>query len=137
MIEKAKNVLATGVYTCVVCGEAVTMTAVERGVKPLVAWLQSGTDLRDCCAADKVVGKATAFLYCLLGVRAVYGRVMSVPALAVLQAGGIEAQYEMLVPHIINRAGDGICPFEKAVENISDPQMARRIILQKMQRNGT
>lgn len=132
MTEKAKKLLETGGYTCVLCGEGMTLTATERGVKPLVDWLQSGTELRGFCAADKVVGKATAFLYCLLGVRAVYGRVMSGPALEVLHSHGIAAECDILTEHIINRSGTDICPFEKAVWEVRDPAAAQKIILQKI-----
>ena len=132
MIERAKELLATGEYTCVVCGEGVTVTATERGVKPLASWLDSKVDLRGCCAADKVVGKATAFLYCLLGVRQVYGRVISVSALEALLAHGIGVEYDVLAPYIVNRAGDGMCPFEEAVGKTDDPETAWQIIRDKL-----
>ena len=132
MIEQAKRLLDEGGYTCVLCGAGETLTARERGVKPLANWLQNRASLRGFCAADKVVGKATAFLYCMLDVRAVYGRVMSAPALQVLQDHGITAQYDILVEHIINRAGDGICPFEQAVWDVTDPKDAWQRILQKL-----
>lgn len=132
MIEKAKELLGQGGCTCVVCGEGMTLTARSRGVKPLVNWLQSGVDLRGCCAADRVVGKATAFLYCLLRVKTVYGRVMSEPALEVLLSHGIATQYDVLAEHIINRAGDGICPFEEAVWDVTEPEKAWQRIQQKL-----
>jgi len=49
-----------------------------------------------------------------------------------LEAHAISVQYDTLVPNIINRAGDGICPFEAAVMDITDPQGAFTAILQKM-----
>ena len=134
MIEKAKRLLDEGGYTCVLCGAGGTLTARERGVKPLADWLQNGVLLHGFCAADKVVGKATAFLYCMLEVRSVYGRVMSAPALQVLQSHGITAQYDTLVEHIVNRAGDGICPFEQAVWDVTEPEEAWQKIRQKLDR---
>ena len=112
-LEQAKQRLASGEYTCVLCREGETVTSTQRGVRPLVRWLTEGTDLRGFSAADKVVGKATAFLYCLLGVKAVYARVMSKSARQVLLDSGIHAEQETLVEYIINRAGDGICPVER------------------------
>ncbi len=35
-------------------------------------WLGSGMDFRGCAAADKIVGKASAMLFVLAGVKAVY-----------------------------------------------------------------
>ncbi len=132
-LEQAKQRLASGEYTCVLCREGETVTSTQRGVRPLVRWLTEGTDLRGFSAADKVVGKATAFLYCLLGVKAVYARVMSKSARQVLLDSGIHAEQETLVEYIINRAGDGYCPFETAVLEISDSGEALSAIRAKMQ----
>ena len=131
-MEQAKKLLLEGEYTCVICGSGMTLTATERGIKPLARWVEEGIDLRGCRAADKVVGKATAFLYCLLGVEGVYGRVMSEQALAVLQRHGIAAEYDTLARHIINRRGDGICPFEEAVLSEEDPARAWQRIREKL-----
>ena len=78
------------------------------------------------------MGRATAFLYCLLGVREVYARVMSYPAYEVLQQHGISAQSQLLVDGIINRRGTGPCPFEAAVMDITDADEALRAIRAKM-----
>ena len=67
-------------------------------------------------------------LYRLLGVRQVYGAVMSEAALQTLKAGNIEAAWGTLVDHIINRTGDGPCPMEVATATIQDPAEAYHII---------
>ena len=125
---KAQTLLETGDYTCVVCREDTVHTATERGVKPLLNWLEEGLDLVQFSAADRVVGRATAFLYVLLGVKEVYARVMSRPAAQVLTTYGITAHPGKLVDGIINRKGDGPCPFEAAVLEIEDPQEALHAI---------
>ena len=88
-LDKARSLLGTGAYTCVVCRADRVYTATERGVKPLLSWLDNRTDLTGFSAADRVVGRATAFLYCLLGVKEVYAKVMSKPAAEVLVSGGL------------------------------------------------
>ena len=118
-LTRATALLNEGDYTCVACKGNTTYTATNRGVKPLVHWLDEKTDLAGFSAADKVVGKATAYLYCLLGVKAVYANVMSTAALQVLQSHGIDASCGKEVPGIINRKGDGPCPFEAAVWDIT------------------
>ncbi len=135
-LGNAKEMLQAGSYTCVLYREGVQYTSQARGVKPLVAWYEESLDLTGFSAADKVVGRATAFLYALLGVKAVYAGVISRPALAVLADHGIEAQYGKLVDNIINRAGDGICPFELAVLGISDQRDAYRAIRRAMEEMG-
>lgn len=129
---KARSLLDTGDYTCVVCRGDVFYTAAERGVKPLLNWLDSGQDLKDFSAADRVVGRATAFLYVLLGVKEVYAKVMSRPAADVLEAYGITAETETLVDGIINRKGTGPCPFEAAVMEMEDANHALIAIRDKL-----
>lgn len=130
----ARQHLTTGDYTCVIRRDDIEYTTQERGVKPLVRWLTEGTDLRGFSAADKVVGKATAYLYCLLEVKEVYAHVMSVSAAKVLAENGIAATQGKLVENIINRQGTGICPFEAAVLEIHSPREALTAIREKMQK---
>lgn len=132
-LEKAKAVLSDNNYTCVLCRGENVHTSRLRGVKPLVTWYVGKTDFTGFSAADKVVGKATAFLYVLLGVRAVYAAVISRSALQVLTSSGIDAEYGSLVENIINRTGDGICPFEEAVLNIDDANDAYAAVREKME----
>lgn len=133
-LTKARTLLDTGSYTCVVCRGDALHTATERGVKPLLSWLDAGLDLGGFSAADRVVGRATAFLYCLLGVKAVYAGVMSRPAAQVLRSHGIAAEAGQLVEGIINRKGTGPCPFEAAVMEITDAGEALKAIRERMAR---
>ena len=132
-LENAKKKLIAENYTCVLCCGETFHTSTHRGVKPLAQWLASGTDFSQFAAADKVIGRATAFLYQLMGIQTVYAHVISRPALAVFQAHGVYVQYGQLVDNIINRKGDGLCPFEEAVLNIQQPRQAYDAVLEKMQ----
>ena len=128
----AHNLLDTGNYTCVLCRDDTTYTATDRGVAPLLNWVNAELDLHGFSAADRVVGRGAAFQYRLLGVKAVYARVMSEPAVRVLEEGGIAALPDRVVPGIVNRTGDGPCPFEAAVLHITDPGEALAAIREKM-----
>ena len=128
---KAKSILLNGDFTCVICKDDTIYTSALRGVKPLVNWYGEGLNVEGFSAADKVVGKATAFLYVLLGVRAVFAGVISKSALKVLTDNTVRAEYDTLSDYIINRTGDGICPFEKAVNDITEPEEAYKVILEK------
>lgn len=123
-MERAIEKLEGGQYTCVLCRGDVMYTSTERGVKPLLGWLDGGVDLKGFSAADKVVGKAAAFLYVLLGVEEVYAHVMSKSAMEVLKEGGIRSQCDLAAQYIINRKGTGRCPMEEAVSEISVPEEA-------------
>ena len=117
----ALNLLNESNYTCVLRRDDITLTDERRGIRPLMELLESGQDFSQFCAADRVVGKAAAFLYCVLGIRAVYARVISVPALEVLLHHGVETYFDTQVPAIRNRTGDGFCPMETAVWDLFDP----------------
>ena len=130
-LTRALTHLREGGYTCVLCRKDETLTATERGVKPLLDFLASGQDFSGFCAADRVVGKAAAFLYVLMGIDALHAEVLSVPAQAVLARYGIPVTYTALTEAIRNRTGDGFCPMEQAVWSIDDPQCALAAIEQK------
>ena len=127
-LESARALLEAGNYTCVLRRGDHILTDTRRGIRPLMELWESGNSYTDYCAADKVVGKAAAFLYCLLGIRALYAGILSQPALEVLQTAGIPVTYGTLVPAIRNRTGDGFCPMESAVREITEPQAAPKAI---------
>jgi len=131
-ITVAKDLLESGSYTCVLTDGTTFFTSKDRGVKPLVQFIEKKDIPQGLFAADKVVGKATAYLYVLLKIKALYAKVISEPAIAVLQSHGIAVSYESKVPNIINRRGDGICPFEEAVMGIGDAEAAYAAVLKKM-----
>ncbi len=127
-MERAQQLLRTGEYTCVACKDDLVRTATCRGVRPLLDWLDGGMDLMGFSVADKVVGRGAAFLYRLLGVRRVYGDVMSAAAVKVLRAGGIDAQWGLLAESIRNRTKTGPCPIEYSTSVTEDPEEALMII---------
>lgn len=131
--EKARSLLAAEGYTCVLCLGDRVLTSRKRGVAPLLELVESGEALNGFCAADKVVGKATALLYRLLGVKAVYADVISDSALQTLYDGGITVIYGEKAPYIINRTGDGRCPMETATADLDDPTLAPEAIKRKLQ----
>ena len=122
--ERALEQLAGGGCTAVLCRGGELFVSRERGVKPLLDWLDSGRDFRGFSAADKVVGKAAAFLYVLLGVREVRAPVMSEGAAETLERYGVLFRCDTLSPEIRNRAGTGLCPMEQAVRDVGTPEEA-------------
>ena len=123
-LQNAVAQLRNGDYTCVLCKDNTVYHSTQRGVRPLLNWLDNATDLMGFFAADKVVGRGAAFLYRLLGVRRVHGNIMSVAAVKVLRTGGIEATWDILAESIRNRQGDGPCPMESATQDCTEPDEA-------------
>lgn len=137
--EQARQILQQGGHTCVLCYKEEIYTDDRRGVRPLLDFLDQDRDWRSFCAADKVVGKAAAFLYQLMGIRALYAHVVSEPAAKVLQDAGIALSYDTLVPAIRNRTDTGFCPMETAVWDLSDPKDAIPVLkstLEKLAKNA-
>ena len=102
-------------YTCALYKDGKAYTSSERGILPLLKWVLAKAPLQGFSAADKVVGKAAAFLYALMEVDGVYAQVMSEGAYQTLLRHGTQPFYGLRVPGIINRTGDGPCPMEQAV----------------------
>ena len=103
----------------------------ERGVKPLLKMVSEGRSLKGFSVADKVVGKAPALLYAVLGPEAVFSPVMSWTGRAVLLASGIATSYDTLVRHIQNRAKNGQCPMDSSVTNVWEPYEAVGVLMDR------
>ena len=123
----AVKYLQSGDYSCVLLSNVEVYASKERGVKPLLGFLESGKSFAGFSAADRVVGKGAALLYVL------WAQTMSEKAKAVLEKSGIEARYEELVPAILNRTGTGFCPVERAVWDLSSPSEAPDVIRQTLE----
>ena len=130
--ERLKALLAEENLTCVLSDGNRLIKSRERGVKPLIGFIESGKSFKGFTAADKVVGKAAALLYALMGVSSLYASVLSEGALTVCKSFGISVEYGALAQNIINRRGDGFCPMEQAVADISDPQTAFNAVKEKL-----
>ncbi len=133
-LANAKAYLDNENCTCVLCKGDSLYHSHHRGVRPLLDFLDSGLDFTGYCAADKVVGKATAYLYCLLGVKTVYANVLSDAAAEVFIQAGIPFSCEIRVPAIRNRTNTGLCPMETATKDIDDPHLALKAIRETLQK---
>ena len=127
-----KNLLLSGDYTCVLSNGEDTVTSREKGVRPLIEFIESGKDFAGYSAADKIVGKAAALLYAYMKVSELYAEVASRTAVEVCAKYGITLSYGTLTEKIINRRGDDICPMEKTVADISDPPGAYQAVKTKL-----
>ena len=128
MISKAKKILVENGCTCVVIKGEFCFESKQRGVKPLLALIDEERNVCGGVAADKVIGKAAAFLYILLGIKEIYADVISEPAIELLHKSGISVEYGERVPMIRNRDGSGFCPMEQATLMVEDEKIALEVI---------
>lgn len=123
-IDTARAALK-GHARCVRCKNGEITVSEERGIRPMIDWLEADPEcLRGASVADKVVGRAAAMLMVYGGVSEVYTNVISVRALELLRENNIPCTYVNTCDAVSNRRGDGICPMERAVAPIKDPAEA-------------
>lgn len=137
-LTKAKEMLIDGGYTCVFCKDDTIYTSKERGVKPILEHINNNTDMQGFSVADKVVGKASAYLYTILKVDFVYAAVVTQKALDVFAEYGIEVEFGTVVEQIRNRTNTGMCPMEEATQNVNTPEQVLEAVTKKLEmlRNG-
>jgi len=135
-LQRAKELLESGNFTCVfVCGEKV-LTSQTRGVKPLLDLYESGQNCSGFSAADKVVGNGAAWLYTLLKVKRLYSRIISSQAKTTLEKFNIAFDYGELVPAIFNHDQTGFCPVETAVKDCTTQEEALAAIKAQLHKMG-
>ena len=97
----------------------------SHGVSDLLAMIEDLGQLAEGASlADSIVGRAAALLCAYSKIVAVYGANMSEGAMSVLKTNGIKCEHGTIVPRILNREKNDICPFDKAVTGIEDPRIA-------------
>ena len=121
---KAMELVLSGRASCVVVRDGeIVFTSLERGIGPIVSAYEAGL-LSGATVVDKVVGRAAAMIMALGEVSSCYGATVSRGALEYMGACRICCEYGTLAEKIINRAGDGPCPMEDAVRDVSSPEEA-------------
>lgn len=115
-LEKAKMALKNDGCTCVLTLGNVMFKSKVKGVQPLLDWMNSGNNYMGYMIADKVVGRAAAFIDIAMGIREVYAEVMSEPAKELLEKNHVEVTADEIVPEILDSERSGRCPLEMAVD---------------------
>ncbi len=94
----------------------------DRGVAPFFQAVRSiGNGLHNAAVADRVVGLAVAMLCVHARVGSVYAGIVSQGASDMLRRKGVTVDGRSIVPHISNRDGTDLCPFEKLAESCQNP----------------
>jgi hypothetical protein len=128
-MEIAKHVLCEKELTLAIVknGEVLFETRSHRISGFLGAIEQFGDELEGASLADRVAGKAIALLCVYARVKEVYAEVLSWKAKAVFEQNGIRHEWKELVENVLDLNKSGVCPFEKAAADVSDPREAYRI----------
>ena len=81
-------------------------------------------ELVGTAVADKIVGRAAAMLCVYSEVRSVFAITMTEGALKLLTKNRVAHKFEKYVRRLINSQGTDVCPFERAIRDIDDPEEA-------------
>lgn len=115
LLEENKSI------TCFVLKEDdILFTSKARGVKPLMDFYKEQGRVDGVYVVDRIMGKGAILLAILIGAKTAETPIISEPALELAQRHHFNVKYDKIVPHIINRAGDGQCPIESSLEGITD-----------------
>ncbi len=127
---KAKKLLIDDI-TLVLVKDDQVITSEKRGISFLLS-LANENKYQGYSAADKIVGKAAAFLYVIMQVENVYGETITKRATEILRQANINVEYKILTENIINRTNTGLCPMELIVLNIEDKEEAFMALKKKI-----
>jgi predicted Fe-Mo cluster-binding NifX family protein len=83
-----------------------------------------GGQLEGASLADKIAGRAIALLCVYAGIDQVYAAVVSRRALPVFKQYRILVSWNELVENVLDEKKNGMCPFEQAAAQLSQPQAA-------------
>ena len=119
-IELAKNALSG--HSIALCRNGEVITDDGRGISPMMKFIAEGRELSGYSAADVIVGKAAAMLFVKAGIVCVHAKTLSEAGKEFLEAHDIPCTYDSLTERIIDSSGTDICPMEKTVADIWDPE---------------
>ena len=114
-LEKAKDYFYSQKASMVLCKDDEKFITQEKGLTPLINLIESGDDYFEYSACDKVVGRAAAFLYVLLGVKEIHAKVMAKLAIQILDKAEIKYSADEFVDTILDDQLKDTNPLEEVV----------------------
>ncbi len=124
-VSLGKKALDEGYSVALVKNGTILATGNGQGVVPLLQAInEAGDSARGCTVVDRVAGRAVALISLHFGVVRVHAGVLSQLGQIVLDQAGVPVTYDRLVPFILNRTGEDLCPIEKMVMDLTSPSLA-------------
>ena len=125
-LERARRRLKERKLSLVVVKKGSVLFETEsHGIKGFLEAIELlGEKLTGSSVADRIVGRAVAFLCAYFRVSAVFAVLMSMEGVRVLEDKDIIYQFEKCVTNILNQKRNDICPFEKLALTFTSPEEA-------------
>lgn len=133
-LKLAREVLSTSDSSIVViCYGKIWKQKKGDGIKPILEVIEEmGEDIHGSVIGDRILGRASALLCRYAKAQGVYSPQGTKTGIALLIMGGVPCQVDELIPQIMNRDGDGLCPFEKILKDVDSPEEAYKILKEKV-----
>jgi hypothetical protein len=133
-MELARDVLSTDDYSIVVVSYGkIWKKKKGDGIRPILEAIdEMGEDIHGSVIGDRILGKASALLCRYAKPQGVYSPQGTKTGIALLIMGGVPCQVDELIPFIKNLSGDGLCPFEEILKDVTSPDEAYKILKEKV-----
>jgi hypothetical protein len=120
-----KRLIEKGLTLSVVKDRMIIYESTTHGISGFLKAIEEfGDRLPEASVADRVVGKAIAFLCVYARVENVYATILSKTARSLLEENGMRIEWDELVENVLDRNVSGTCPFENLSSEMVDPQEA-------------
>lgn len=129
------NLIEYSDKTCIILSDySIVFSSEKRGVSPMLDYYNLyGKSDKPLIVVDKVMGKSAVILADLIGAETVVTPVISEIALEYAKLNNINTEYDITVPYIINREGNGQCPVEASVIDVNSPEAGYKIICKTLE----
>lgn len=113
--------------------EEVVFSSASRGIIPLLDAIDTlgRSELSGTLIIDKILGRAAALLIVYMDAAEAQAALISMGAKEVLRSNGVRFHYSEDTPTIKNIDGTDMCPFERLIIEVSNPEEAYRRIKAK------
>lgn len=132
LIAEAVQEIKSGSCSCILIrNDQIVHRGHGPGVQPLLELMETSEDralLENAFVVDKIIGKAAAMIFVLGNIAGAYGITISINGKKYLEKHGKDCRSERCVDAISDRTGQGICPIERSVLEIDDPQEGYQVI---------
>jgi len=129
-LELAREVLSTTDCSIVVINYGkIWKKKTGEGIRPIMETIEEmGEDIHGSIIGDRILGKASAFLWRYSKIRGIYSPQATKTAIAILIIGGIPCQADEMIPFIVNNNSNYLSSFEKMLQNVESPEEAYKIL---------
>lgn len=132
-LNLAKNRLIQKNLSLVIVNDSKVIFETEsHGIGDLLKAINKiGNNMKGSSVADRIVGRAAALVFVFSGVKAVFAEIASDGGFEVLNDNAIFCVYEKRVANVLNFEKTDVCPFEKLVAKLSNPEKAYEVLREK------